>query len=260
VNLLVHAMRHPERSEAQSRDPAPSLATSKKLTPQALQITVFVALLLLLSPAPAALQKDPGPIPPLKPAKGKIALDIPENTILRSALGLAVLLLVAGRIVQMRRPKIVPPALPAIVQARLALEAAATDDLEASSHVVRRYLLDTFPIGDEGSTAEELSERLAQQPLGSVHAAQDVREFLVGAEHARFAPGFAQEFSAGCTSRARALIEEIEAARTPPPEAAPVASTAYVAAVPPPLPAPPTPPSLTREQEPPAVPPPLPPP
>jgi hypothetical protein len=171
------------------------------------------ALLVTAGAATAALQKDPGPIPPLRPPKGRIALDIPERTILRGSLGFALLVLVTGRVFQLRRPKVIPPALPAIVQARLALEAAPAGDIASASHAVRRYLIETFPVGDDGATADELAERYARQPLACLKSAQAVREFLVGAEHARFAPVFAQEFAEGCTERARALVEEIEAAR-----------------------------------------------
>ena len=178
-------------------------------------LLIVIASLLILSAgaATAALQKDPGPIQPLRPPKGKIALDIPERTILRGSLGFALLVLVAGRVILLRRPKTIPPALPAIVQARLALEAAPAGDIAGASHAVRRYLIETFPLGDEGATADELAERFAQQPLASLESAQAVREFLVGAEHARFAPVFAQEFAGGCIDRALALVEEIEAAR-----------------------------------------------
>jgi hypothetical protein len=192
-------------------------------------IAMAAVLLLLAAPATAALQKDPGPIPPLRPPKGRIALDIPERTILRGSLGFALLVLVAGRVMYMRRPKIVPPELPAIVRARLALEAAPAGDIAAASHGVRQYLIATFPLGDEGATADELSERFAQQPPASLQSAQAVREFLVGAEHARFAPVFAQEFAEGCVERARELVEEIEAARVGVP----------VPQSPPPLPPPP---------------------
>jgi hypothetical protein len=103
--------------------------------------------------------------------------------------------------------------------------------------------MDTFPLGDEGSTADELSERFAQQPSASFASAQAVRNFLVGTEHARFAPTFAAEFAEGCVERARTLVEEIEVSRTSPP----------IAQVPAPPPLPPPPPvELT--------PPPLPPP
>jgi hypothetical protein len=168
-----------------------------------------------------AIKKDPGPIPDLKPAHGKIPFDVPEHLVFNAALVVALLALVIGRIVQLRRPRIVPPPEPPIAIARREL-ATVTDDapLAACTQIVRRYTLAAFDLGPEGRTSEEVCAQFAEHPAADEDSLGALRDFLTGSDLARFAPITAEMNAQECIGKTTAILAMLEARRAasqPPP-------------------------------------------
>lgn len=169
----------------------------------------------------AAIKKDEGPIPDLRPPKGRIAFDTPETAILNGAVLFAFVVLVIGRIIHARKPVPPKPVEPPIVLARRALEAANGPTIIADcEQIVRRYVFNAFGAGWEGATSNELCANFASDPRvdGDTHAA--FAAFLGECDLARFAAHETERIAATCVSRALALVEQLEARRTvaePPP-------------------------------------------
>jgi len=168
-----------------------------------------------------AIKKDPGPIPDLKPPHGTIPFDLPEHLVFNGALIVAILALVVGRIVQLRRPRVVPPPELPIAIARREL-AVVTDEapLAACTQIVRRYALAAFDLGPEGLTSEEVSARYAEHPAADEDSFKVLRDFLSGSDLARFAPIATEENAKDCVCRAFVVLEILEsrrAAAQPPP-------------------------------------------
>jgi hypothetical protein len=169
----------------------------------------------------AALKKDPGPIPELKPPQGAIPFDLPEHLIFGGLLGVAVLMLVIGRIVQLRRPRVLPPPELPIAVARRELAAVTNDaPLATCTGIVRRYVLAAFDLGPEGLTGEEVCAAYAGHPAADEDSLGVLRDFLAGSDLQRFAPICGEENAKDCICRAFVVLELLEARRTaaqPPP-------------------------------------------
>jgi hypothetical protein len=169
----------------------------------------------------AAIKKDPGPIPELKPPQGAIPFDLPEHLIFGGLLAVAVLTLVIGRIVQLRRPRVLPPPELPIAIARRELAAVTNDaPLAACTGIVRRYVLAAFHLGPEGLTGEEVCAAYAGHPAADEDSLAALREFLIGSDLTRFAPISGEESAKDCVCRAFVVLELLEARRTaaqPPP-------------------------------------------
>jgi hypothetical protein len=173
----------------------------------------------------AAIKKDPGPIPDLKPPQGAIPFELPEHLVFGSLLAVAVLSLVIGRLVQLRRPRVEPPPEPAIARARRELTAVTEDaPLAACTGIVRRYVLAAFDLGPDGLTGEEVCAAYAGHPAANEDSLGALRDFLVGSDLARFAPDVGGASAKDCVCRAFVVLELLEARRR--------------AALPPPLPVP----------------------
>lgn len=169
----------------------------------------------------AAIKKAEGPITDLRPPKDRINFDLPESAILNGALIFAFLVLIVGRILHARRPP--PPIViePAIQLALRALEVAAGPTIvEDTVQIVRRYLFNAFGIGPEGATTTELCAAFAAHPHADGESLDALETYFAESDLARFAPLEEPQIAATCVSRARTLIEKLEARRIaaePPP-------------------------------------------
>ena len=175
----------------------------------------------------AAIQKAPEPIPKLRPPKGEITTNFPETVFFGSTLLFALLVLIAGRIGQVRATTVMTPTDSPIAafRRRLAqIRQGSRDPLAESIHAVRRYVCDAYEIGSEGLTNEELLIELGDHPPASEETMAALREFLVRNDLLRFSPLNAN--TQNPVERASELVEGLEvrrmAATRPPP--LPVAS------------------------------------
>jgi hypothetical protein len=174
----------------------------------------------------AAIKKAEGPIPDLRPPKGRIAFDVPEAAIFNSALIVAFVVLIIGRILHVQRPQPPRPVDPPLVLARRALEAASGPTLvEDCVQIVRRYLRNAFGVGWEGATASELCAAFAAHPQADSTTLAAIESYFAESDLSRFAPHEEQELAETCVSRALQLVEQLEARRvvTEPP-ALPIAT------------------------------------
>lgn len=169
----------------------------------------------------AAIKKDEGPIPDLRPPKGRIAFDLPETAILNGAVLFAFAVLIIGRIIHARKPVPPKPVEPPLVLARRALAAAGGPTIIADcEQVVRRYVFNAFGVGWEGATSSELCAAFAAHPLADAESLAALDGYLSDSDLARFASHEAEQLAATCVSRALALVEQLEARRIvaePPP-------------------------------------------
>jgi hypothetical protein len=169
----------------------------------------------------AVIKKAEGPIPELRPPKGQIPFDVPENAIFIGALVLAFTVLVLGRIRQMMLPKpLAPVAPPLTVALRELAEVGEHDVAWKCGQIVRRYLFSAYGIGPEGVTTSELCAQFAAHPLADADSATALAAFLTECDLARFAPLAAAPEEIEAVRRAAELIEQLEARRSrvqPPP-------------------------------------------
>lgn len=174
---------------------------------------VFAFLLLCLS-ASAAIKRDPGPIPELRPPRGEVSASVEKKEDLRPwFIGVGILAVLAAIVAS--RPKKLPPApLPPYVQARKQLETldAATATPLAISQVLRSYLLDAFHIPARGATSAELLQWLSAHPRWDTQLAAETEAFLDSCDEAKFAPAPPAEHPA-TTEKALALIARVEGRR-----------------------------------------------
>lgn len=180
--------------------------------------------LLPRTPVLAAIKKAEGPIPDLRPPKDHIAIDIPEAAILNGAILLAFLVLIVGRIVQLRKPLPPPVVEPPASVARRALQGVGGPNLIADcAHIVRRYLHDQFGVGPEGATTRELCAAYALHPASQTDALAALTAYLSESDLALFAPAEAP-FAETCVSRALEVIDRLEVRSPVMPPPLPVAT------------------------------------
>lgn len=166
--------------------------------------------LLPRTPVLGAIKKAEGPIPDLRPPKGHIAVDLPEAAILNGAILLAFLMLIVGRIVQLRKPVPPPVMEPPASVARRALQAAGGPNVITDcAQIVRCYLHDKFGIGPKGATTRELCAAYALHPAAQIAALAALTAYLSETDLALFAPAEAP-FAETCVSRALEVIDRLE--------------------------------------------------
>lgn len=203
----------------------------------------------------AVIKKVESPIPDLRPPKGKIAVDLPENTVFVGAVVFAFAVLILGRIFRRHQPAPVMTVKPAIDIARS--EFAAITDPQAHAEcvrILRGYLRQAWKIGETGSTSTELVAAVATHPLGTAQLATGLAAFFAEEEARRFAPVPLAAGEASVVSQATQLAESLEAHRQ---GLAPAPATE--SAPPPPLPVTPPPIPPAAPEAPPPLPPSLPP-
>jgi hypothetical protein len=175
--------------------------------------------LLPRTPVFAAIKKAEGPIPDLRPPREQLSPEVPEAAILNGAIFFAFLVLIVGRMVQLRKPLPPPVIVPPAVVARRALEAAGGPNIVADcAQIVRRYLHDKFGIGPEGATTRELCAAYALHPAAQTDALAVLTAYLSESDLALFAP-LEAPFAETCVGRALEVIERLETrpAAVPPP-------------------------------------------
>jgi hypothetical protein len=171
----------------------------------------------------AAIQKAPDPIPDLRPPKGEINTNFPETMFFGAALLFSLVVLIFGRILHVRRPRLIGSTRSPIANFRRELAAIAnsgSDPLDRSIHAVRNYVCDAFDVGSNGMTNEELIAEFREHSLAREESVVALHDFLVGNDLLRFAP--LAGTSEDVLQRATELVEQLESRR--------------VAALPPPLP------------------------
>jgi hypothetical protein len=188
-----------------------------------LKLVVSAAGLLLLTPADAAIKKDEGPIPDLRPPRGSIPFQVPERTILQSVVVLAFLALAAGRLLHRRHAAPPPLVIPPIELALRDLDAIPPDagecNIQQISEIVRRYIREVFLPGTDGATTSEICEAYAAHPQADAESSAALHGFLSGCDLHRFAP----RLSAGpddAAAEARQILALLEDRRrfvNPPP-------------------------------------------
>ena len=82
------------------------------------------------------------------------------------------------------------------------------------SQILRRYLVAVFPLPGFGATTEEIIEALAESLPDDPVMAQEIADFLVACDTAKFAPDF-YATPASNAANALAWIEKIESRRRP---------------------------------------------
>ena len=178
-----------------------------------MKVGMFAFLLLCLS-ASAAIKRDPGPIPELRPPRGEVPASVEKKEDLRPwFIGAGILAVLAAILAS--RPKKLPPApLPPYVNARKQLETldSSTATPLAISKVVRIYLLDAFQIPARGATSAELLQWLSAHPKWDTQLASDTDAFLDSCDEAKFAPAPPPGHPA-TIEKALALIARIEGRR-----------------------------------------------
>jgi hypothetical protein len=185
-------------------------------------------------PAPtifAAIKKDPGPIPDLKPPRDPIAVDVPEKVILAGMILLGFGVLILGRL--FHRPRVIaplPPEHPAAAARRVLAQIQPDSPLSfaaaEAARAVRGYLRAAFSLGEEELTTKEISDRFEAHHLANPSVAAEVHEFLRECDAAQFGPG-SNTTAEAVSARAFALIVELERQRSAPalmPSSLPVAT------------------------------------
>lgn len=180
-----------------------------------LQSAAMVWAIIASSPlALAAIKKAEGPIPELKPPMGPLPFEVPESAIFAGALGLAFAVLIAGRVLQSRRP---PPPLPVpqpFAKARASLaQVSDPDALQECGRILRRYLEEGYGIGPEGATAGELSAQFTAHAASDPESASALDSFLNEVELARFTPAGAPMPAGSCVNRTLELLTVLERRR-----------------------------------------------
>ena len=174
----------------------------------------LIALLLTCISAVAAIKRDPGPIPELRPPRGEVSASVEKKDDFRPWFIGAGILAVLAAFLASRPKKLPPPPLPPYVNARKQLESleAATATPLAISKVLRTYLLDAFQIPARGATSAELLQWLSAHPNWDTQLAADTGAFLDSCDEAKFAPAPPAEHPA-TIDKALALIARIEGRR-----------------------------------------------
>jgi hypothetical protein len=157
-----------------------------------LRAAAIAAGALLCAGADAAIKKDEGPIPDLRPPRSSIRFEMPEKAILQGAVALAFLTLIAGRLLH-RRPPPPPLVLAPIDTALTELDALPPDAgpaaIEQLSGIIRRYVREAFLTEPEGATTAELCEAYAAHPQADAESSNALEAFLCACDLERFAPG-----------------------------------------------------------------------
>jgi hypothetical protein len=175
--------------------------------PSLWKIAGLAALVLLsAAAAPAAIKQE---IPPLRPPReDPLPASVDRRDPLPWFLAAGAAAVLAAIIAWPRQPKrkiVEPPA----ARARRELRALATPTPLSVSHVLRHYLVATFPAPGEGVTTEEISAVLAGSMADQPALAAEITDFLAACDAAKFAP-VPDASPTNYTENALALIDRVE--------------------------------------------------
>ncbi len=187
---------------------------------------IALALFVAAFSAGAAITKDPGPIPELRPMRDALPplAEEKKRDLLPWFIGAGIFAILAAMVAS-RPKKQGPPPPPAYVTARKELEAmsAATATQFAISTVLRNYLLAAFHIPARGATTAELLQWLSAHPSWDTQLGNETAALLDACDEAKFSPVPSTK-DATSSERVLALIARIEGRRTSP-SSAPVLTT-----------------------------------
>lgn len=177
---------------------------------------VVVAMAATAATTWAAIKKDEGPIPDLRPPKKTIPFDLPEGAIFLGTLAFAFGALVLGRVFRRNvLPPPLPPEPPAVWSRRalgqVNLDAPAADALAEISQIVRRYVRSAFHLGPDAATTAEICANFAAHPQADNESGVALREFLAASDVAQFAPAHAAPTAKETAEKALSLIEQLDA-------------------------------------------------
>lgn len=179
---------------------------------------ISLAFFLAAFSAGAAITKDPGPIPELRPIRDALPplAEEKKRDLLPWFIGAGIFAILAAMVAS-RPKKQGPPPPPAYVTARKELEgmSAATATPLAVSTVLRNYMLAAFHIPARGATTAELLQWVSAHPSWDTQLGTETAALLDACDEAKFAPNPAPQ-DAASTERVLALIARIEGRRTSP--------------------------------------------
>ena len=179
---------------------------------------ISLAFFLAVFSAGAAITKDPGPIPELRPIRDALPplAEEKKRDLLPWFIGAGIFAILAAMVAS-RPKKSGPPPPPAYVTARKELESmsgAAITPLVVST-VLRNYLLSAFHIPARGATTAELLQWLSAHPSWDTQLGNETAALLDACDEAKFAPNPVSQVSTS-TERVLALIARIEGRRASP--------------------------------------------
>lgn len=148
------------------------------------------ALALLTVDGLAAITKDPGPIPELRPPRTELPPSVEKKRDLRPwFIGTGIVAVLAAVLASIPRRQSPPPP-PAYVVARRKLDALGTSGVkpDESVRIFRNYLLEAFNIPARGATNDELLHWLSAHPRWDTQLAAETSALLDSCEEAKFSP------------------------------------------------------------------------
>jgi hypothetical protein len=176
---------------------------------------ILIALALLTDCGTAAITKDPGPIPELRPPRSELAPNVETKPDLRPwFIGTGIIAVLAAVLASIPRRQTPPPPPPYVV-ARKKLDTLGGTGANADEliRVFRDYLLDAFNIPARGATTAELLHWLSAHPRWDTQLEPETTALLDSCDEAKFSPVPPPQ-SPISTEGVLALISRIEGRRT----------------------------------------------
>lgn len=176
-----------------------------------------------MRPLLAGIKQADGPIPDLRPPKGKIPVEVPEAAVMIGTLVVAFGSLILGRLLRRgRAPVALAPELPAAL-ARRELGAVQPDDApDECARILRAYLSAAWQVQLVGATTSEVCSQLGSHPLADSELISALARYFGESEIARFAQQGSPEYAARCIAEGYQLIDALEARRSQGPHSATV--------------------------------------
>lgn len=150
----------------------------------------LAAIALLTVEASAAITKDPGPIPELRPPRAELPPSVETKRDLRPwFIGTGIIAVLAAVFASIPRKQSPPPP-PAYVIARRKLDplSASAPQPDELVRVLREYLLEAFNIPARGATTAELIHWLSAHPRWDTHLEVETTGLLNSCDEAKFSP------------------------------------------------------------------------
>ena len=167
-----------------------------------------------MRPLLAGIKQAEGPIPDLRPPKGKIAVEVPEATVMIGALVVAFGSLVVGRLFWRGRiPAALPPEAPAALARRELGAVQPSEAPEECARILRAYLSAAWQVQLVGATTSEICAQLQSHPLADTELISALARYFGESEIARFAQHSSPEYAERCVAEGYQLIEALEARR-----------------------------------------------
>lgn len=150
----------------------------------------LAAIVLLTVEASAAITKDPGPIPDLRPPRAELPPSVETKRDLRPwFIGTGIIAVLAAVLASIPRKQPAAPTPPYVI-ARRKLDAmgASTPQPDELVRVLREYLLEAFSIPARGATTAELIHWLSAHPRWDTQLEAETTGILTSCDEAKFSP------------------------------------------------------------------------